>query len=92
MRSFWLPAAWRAAASASCAPISLRTSFGGIAVRLPAGAGYTVDARTSFGKIKTDLPLSPSGSPTSEAMNGRIGDGKCPLTLANANGGIEIGK
>jgi DUF4097 and DUF4098 domain-containing protein YvlB len=80
----------RAAPAASCAPIELKTSFGGISVRVPEGAGYTADARTSFGKIKTDFALSTSGSMTTEAISGRIGDGKCPLRLTNSNGGIEI--
>ena len=73
----------------ACAPISLETSFGGIVVRLPESAGYTVDARTSFGKIKSELPLTIAGSPSSELLNGRIGNGQCPLTLANSNGGIR---
>lgn len=74
----------------ACAPISLETSFGGIVVRLPDSAGYTVDARTSFGKIKSELPLTIAGSPSSELLNGRIGNGQCPLSLANSNGGIEL--
>ena len=59
-------------------------------MRLPDSAGYTVDARTSFGKIKSELPLTIAGSPSSELLNGRIGNGQCPLSLANSNGGIEL--
>jgi hypothetical protein len=80
----------RASSTGTCAPISLETSFGGIIVRVPETAGYTVDARTSFGKIKSDLPLTVAGSTSTEALNGRIGNGQCPLTLANSNGGIEL--
>jgi DUF4097 and DUF4098 domain-containing protein YvlB len=80
----------RAASAGTCSPISLETSFGGIVVRLPESAGYTVDARTSFGRIKSDLPLTIAGSASTEVLNGRLGNGQCPLTLANSNGGIEL--
>lgn len=74
----------------ACAPISLKNSFGPIRVFLPEGAGYTVGARTSFGKIRSELPLTISGSPSTEILEGRIGDGKCPLTITDSNGNIEI--
>ncbi len=80
----------RAAPAGACSPISLETSFGGIIVRVPESSGYTVDAKTSFGKIRSELPLTIAGSTTSELLNGRIGSGQCPLTLANSNGGIEL--
>jgi hypothetical protein len=57
---------------------------------VPEGAGYAVDARTSFGKIRSELPLTTSGSITTESLQGKIGDGKCPLTLSDSNGNIEI--
>jgi len=76
----------------ACAPVSLKTSFGPIRVFLPDGGGYAVDARTSFGKIRSELPLTTSGTFTTEALQGKIGDGKCPLTLSNSNGNIDIQK
>ena len=74
----------------ACLPVSLRTSFGPIRVLLPENAGYSVDARTSFGKVKSELPLMASGSLTSESLIGKLGDGKCPLTLLDSNGSIEL--
>jgi hypothetical protein len=74
----------------TCAPISLKNSFGPIRVSVPDGVGYTVEARTSFGKIRSDLPLTSTGSLTSQVLEGRIGDGKCRLTLTDSNGSIEI--
>ena len=77
-------------ADGQCAPVTLKSTFGPIRVTLPEGVGYTVDARTSFGKIKSEMPLSISGSMSSDAMTGKIGDGKCALTLADSNGNIEL--
>lgn len=74
----------------ACAPISLKNSFGPIRVFLPEGAGYTVEARTSFGKIRSELPLTIAGSPSTEVLEGRIGDGKCSLTVSDSNGNIEL--
>ncbi len=42
------------------------------------------------GKIHSDMPLSVAGSMGSDSINGTIGDGKCPLTLANSNGNIDL--
>lgn len=73
-----------------CYPLSLTSSFGPIRVYLPEGAGYKVDARTSFGKIHSEMPLSVAGSMSGDSIQGTIGDGKCPLTLANNNGNIDL--
>ena len=70
----------------ACQPVSLKTSFAPIRVTLAEGSGWDVDARTSFGKIRSEMPLSVSG----DALSGKIGDGKCPLSLTDANGSIEI--
>jgi len=76
----------------ACSPISLKNSFGPIRVFLPESGSYAVDARTSFGRIRSELPLTVSGSPSTEVLQGKIGDGKCPLTLSDSNGNIEIQK
>jgi putative adhesin len=73
-----------------CFPLSLTSSFGPIRVYLPEGTGFKVDARTSFGKVHSDMPLSIAGSIGGDSISGTIGDGKCPLTLANSNGNIDL--
>lgn len=79
-----------ALAAGRCYPVSLKSSFGAIRFYVPEGAGFTVNARTSFGKINSELPLSVSGSMSADALTGRLGDGKCELTLANSNGNIDL--
>jgi hypothetical protein len=44
----------------------------------------------SFGKVSSHVPLTISGSVSTDARSGKIGDGKCPLMLDDSNGNIEI--
>jgi DUF4097 and DUF4098 domain-containing protein YvlB len=73
-----------------CQPVELKTSFSSIKVALPDEAGWSVDARTSFGRIQAEVPITVVGSLSTESIQGKIGDGACPLTLSNNNGSIEI--
>ncbi len=73
-----------------CEPISIRTSFAGLQVRVGNDSGYTVTAKTSFGKIHSELPMLVSGSLSQDSINGKIGSGTCPMNLINQNGSIEI--
>ena len=73
-----------------CRKVSLKTSFGPIRFTLPENAGYTVNARTSFGKIRTELPITSTGTLSDESLHGKIGDGRCELTLTDNNGTIDI--
>jgi hypothetical protein len=49
-----------------------------------------VNARTSFGKILTEFPVASTEGPSEGSLRGKIGDGRCELTLTNANGSIEL--
>jgi DUF4097 and DUF4098 domain-containing protein YvlB len=73
-----------------CFPVSLKSSFGPIRIYLPEGIGYDVNAHTSFGKVTSQIPLTVTGPFSADSMSGKIGDGKCPLTLDNSNGNIDI--
>jgi hypothetical protein len=75
---------------AGCKRVNVKTSFAPIRVYLADGAGYTVSARTSFGKINTEIPVGVSGSVGGEELSGKIGDGRCELTLTNSNGNISL--
>jgi len=76
--------------SSSCKNVSLKTSFAPMQVRLPADAGYDLNARTSFGHISSELPVTSTGMLGGDSLNGKIGNGGCTLSLTNSNGNIEI--
>ncbi len=75
---------------ARCSPVTIKSSFAPIRVALPENTGYDVNAHTTFGKVSSRLPLTVTGSTSSDSLSGKVGDGKCPLTLDNSNGNIEI--
>jgi len=81
-----------ARSSGGCKNVSLKTSFAPMQLRLPADANYDLTARTSFGHISSDLPVTSTGTLGGDSLNGRIGNGGCPLSLTNSNGNIEIQK
>ncbi len=74
----------------ACQPITIRTSFSAIRVRLASDASYRVEARTSFGKIRSDFPINVMGSMSSDELSGTIGTGRCEMRLTDSNGAIEI--
>jgi hypothetical protein len=79
-----------ARSAAACKNITLKTSFSPMQVRLPEDAGYQVNAKTSFGHITSELPVTATGVLSGDALNGKIGNGSCTLSLTNSNGNIEI--
>jgi hypothetical protein len=79
-----------AEAGKTCNRIALKTSFAPIRLSLPASGGYSVNARTSFGKIASELAVTSAGSVSGDSMQGRIGDGRCEVTLSNSNGNIDL--
>jgi hypothetical protein len=76
----------------TCHEISLKTSFAPIRAGIPEGQDYSVSARTSFGRISSEQPITSTRVMESEVLEGRIGDGNCPLRLTDSNGNIEIAK
>jgi DUF4097 and DUF4098 domain-containing protein YvlB len=76
----------------ACQKISVKTSFAPIRIALPDNASYTMTARTSFGKIHSDFSITTAGALSGESLSGKIGDGRCEMTLSDSNGNIEIVK
>jgi hypothetical protein len=79
-------------AAGACQEVTVKTSFAPIRIAIPDGAGYTVNARTSFGKVRTDVPVESTGTLSGEGLSGKIGNGRCKMTLTNNNGNIELVK
>jgi hypothetical protein len=76
--------------SSGCKSITLKTSFAPMQLRLSADASYDVTARTSFGHISSELPVTSTGTLGGDSLNGKIGNGGCPLSLTDSNGNIDI--
>jgi len=76
-----------------CRRTTLRTSFGAIKFVFPAHPDYRVQARTSFGRIHSDVPIPTTDrerESSESSMSGTIGSGRCPLTITNSNGSIDL--
>lgn len=85
----------RAPDAVNCSRTALRTTFGTIRFVLPPNPDYRVEARTTFGRIHSDVPVAGASQDAGSgegALSGSIGRGRCPLTLTDSNGSIEIVK
>jgi len=68
----------------------LQTSSGGITVRLPAEAGFELDARTSSGSIDTSHPVTLQGRINRRAVRGRVRGGGPLIELSTSSGTIRV--
>lgn len=69
--------------------LDLRTTNGGITLRVPSRYSAHLVARTVNGGLSTDLPLTVRGR-VGKQVEGDIGGGGAPVRLATTNGGIRI--
>lgn len=70
--------------------ISLTTSGGSIALRLPAGARASIDAHTTGGRALSAIPLSSTEIATRSYLRGAINGGGEPVFLRTSGGSIRI--
>lgn len=68
----------------------LRSTNGGIVVRLPSTLNARLEASTTNGSISSELPLTGESSVRRRSMNGTLGSGGVELRLQTTNGGIRI--
>ena len=67
------------------------TTSGGITVRLPADAGFVLDAHSSSGDISCKFPISVTGSSGARhVMRGSVGSGAGSVVLHTSSGDIRI--
>ena len=69
---------------------TLRTSGGGIRVKLDASANLDLDAHCSGGSIKSDLPVTVVGSLSKTTLKGALGSGGSTLKMRTSGGSIRI--
>jgi len=70
--------------------ISLRTSGGGITLRLPPDAHGSIDATSDGGGIAFDFPLSTTQIDGDSHLVGTIGGGGLPISLQSSGGSIHV--
>jgi hypothetical protein len=65
---------------------------GGIILRLPASAGFEIEAETFSGSIRTDFPITMSGRISPKALHGTVGAGGATLRVKSFSGTVDIRK
>jgi hypothetical protein len=81
----------------STVPTRLEASStsGAVSLRLPADAGFTLDARSTSGEVSCEFPLARSAqAPGRErhALSGVVGNGSALISAHTTSGRIQIGK
>lgn len=73
----------------SNADLSLESTNGGISVRLPRDARFSVDAATSNGGVASDFPI-PGTKAGRHRLEGDVNGGGPKLLIRTSNGGVHI--
>lgn len=70
----------------------LRSDYGDVALRLPEGLSFELEATTDYGEVRTDLPGVLGGAKGDEAhkLHGTIGQGGPRLRLHSSSGDVDI--
>lgn len=70
--------------------LELETTNGGVTVKLPRGAGVSVDAATSNGGIHSEFQVSGSEPGRKHRLTGDINGGGSRLHIRTTNGGVRL--
>jgi len=73
-------------------PVKLSTSGGGVTVRVAENAAFDLDAETSAGGVSSELPVTGTGKPQHDRLQGPVNGGGKPVVLRTSAGGIHIRK
>ncbi len=77
--------------AASPSHVEAGTSSGGVMVKLPADAGFVLDAHSSSGDISCTFPISLDGSTGARhVMRGSVGSGAGSIVLHTSSGDIRV--
>jgi len=91
--------AWTSGGSVSAsfqAPINdevqLKTSGGGVTLKVPESSAFDLDASTSGGSVSSDLAVKTDGKPKRTSLRGPVNGGGKPVTLRTSGGSVKIKK
>jgi len=66
------------------------TGSGSIAVKVPSGLPFNLDAKTSSGELTIHHPLTVEGTVSRNHLQGKVGNGGVVLDLHTGSGNIEV--
>ncbi|HEY7409804.1 MAG TPA: DUF4097 family beta strand repeat-containing protein [Vicinamibacteria bacterium] len=72
------------------APVQVRTTHGGIELRVPDGGRFELDAQSAFGELSVDLPRFTLTRSEPRHVAGRLGTGGPTVTLAAQHGDVRV--
>ncbi len=72
--------------------VKLQTAGGGVTLRAPADAAFTLDASSTGGSVSSDLNVSSEGKPSRQHLRGAVNGGGKQVTLRTAGGSVQVKK
>jgi DUF4097 and DUF4098 domain-containing protein YvlB len=72
--------------------VNLKTSGGGVTLRLPENSAFDLDASTSGGNVSSDLPVSTTGKVPRGKLKGPVNGGGKAVVLHSGGGSIQVKK
>ena len=72
--------------------VQIDNRHGSVDLKLPAHAGFDLQASTTDGDLKNDFDLPVQGSDTQKSSSGTVGSGGAVVRLTTAQGDISIQK
>lgn len=72
--------------------VQLKTSGGGVTLKVPESSAFDLDASTSGGSVSSDLAVKTDGKPKRTSLRGPVNGGGKPVVLRTSGGGIRIKK
>lgn len=72
--------------------VELKTSGGGVTLKVPESSAFDLDASTSGGSVSSDLAVKTEGKPKRTSLRGPVNGGGKPVVLRTSGGNVRIKK
>jgi DUF4097 and DUF4098 domain-containing protein YvlB len=72
--------------------VQLKTSGGGVTLKVPETSAFDLDASTSGGSVSSDLVVKTEGKPKRTSLRGPVNGGGKPVVLRTSGGNVKIKK